>query len=91
MNLPSSTKFCWKDTWMNESVENCYRVYIIASSIKTKLTRKGQVVIVQIWKPKRTVKTSELANALIDGHSGGNFSISLATFRALGFALLVIG
>jgi hypothetical protein len=28
---------------------------------------------------------------LIDGHSGGNFSMSLATFGALGFTLLVIG
>jgi hypothetical protein len=44
----------------------------------------------------RIGKTSEeelkkLANALIDGHSGGSFSISLATFGALGFTLLVIG
>jgi hypothetical protein len=81
---------------MNEGIENCYRLYIITSSFKTKLTRKGQVVIVQIWKPKRIGKTSEeelkkLANALIDGHSGGSFSISLATFGALGFPLLVIG
>jgi hypothetical protein len=81
---------------MNEGIENCYRLYIITSSFKTKLTRKSQVVIVQIWKLKRIGKASEeqlkkLANALVDGHSGGNFSISLATFGALDFPFLVIG
>jgi hypothetical protein len=81
---------------MDEDIENCYICYIITSIFKTKLTRKGQVVIIQIWKPKRIGRTSEeelkkLANALIDGHSGGSFSISLATFGALGFTLLVIG
>jgi hypothetical protein len=58
---------------MNEGTENCYRLYIITSSFKAKLTRKSQVIIVQIWKPKRVGKTSEeelkkLANALIDRH-----------------------
>jgi hypothetical protein len=81
---------------MDKDIENCYRSYIITSSFKTKLTRKGQAVIVQIWKPKRIGKTFEeelkkLANALVDGHSGGSFSISLATIGALGFTLPVIG
>jgi hypothetical protein len=81
---------------MDEDIENCYRFYIITSSFKTKLARKGQAVIVQIWKSKRIGKTFEeelkkLANALIDGHNGGSFSISLATLGALGFTLLVIG
>jgi propanediol dehydratase small subunit len=81
---------------MNEGIENCYRVYIIASSFKTKLTRKSQVIIIQIWKLKRVGKTSEeelkkLANALVDGYSGGSFSISLATFGALGFPFLIVG
>jgi hypothetical protein len=71
-------------------------VYIIASNFKTKLTRKSQVVIVHIWKPKRVGKTSkeelkDLANALVDGHGGGSFSISLAAIGALGFPFLVIG
>jgi hypothetical protein len=44
---------------MNEGIEDCYRMYIIASSFKTKLTRKSQVVIFHIWKPKRVGKTSE--------------------------------
>jgi hypothetical protein len=44
---------------MNESFEDCYGMYIIASSFKTKFTRKSQVVIVQIWEPKRIGKTSE--------------------------------
>jgi hypothetical protein len=80
---------------MNEAIENCYKMYIIASSFKTKLTMKSQVVIIQIWKLKRVGKTSEeelkkLANALVDGHSGGSFSISLAAFGALGFPFLVV-
>jgi hypothetical protein len=59
---------------MNEGIENCYRIYIIASSFETELARKSKVVIIQIWKPKRVGKTSEeelnkLANALVDGHS----------------------
>jgi hypothetical protein len=81
---------------VNEGIENCYRVYVIATSFETKLTRKSQIGIVQIWKPKRVGKTSEeelkeLANAFVDGHNGGSLSISLATFGALGFPFLVIG
>jgi hypothetical protein len=81
---------------MNEGIENCYRVYIIASSFKTKLTRKSQVIIVQIWNPERIGKTSkeklkELANALVDGYSGSSFSICLAAFGDLVFTFLVVG
>jgi hypothetical protein len=70
--LPSSTKLCWQDAWINEDIENCYRLYIITSSLKTKLTRKSQVIIIQIWEPKRIGKTFEeeikkLANVLVDG------------------------
>jgi predicted transcriptional regulator YdeE len=58
---------------MNEDIENCYRLYIITSSLKTKLTRKSQVIIIQVWEPKRIGKTSEeelkkLANVLVDEH-----------------------
>jgi predicted transcriptional regulator YdeE len=58
---------------MNQDIENCYGFYIITSSLKTKLTRKSQVVIIQIWEPKRIGKTSEeelkeLANVFVDGH-----------------------
>jgi hypothetical protein len=58
---------------MNEDIENCYRLYIITSSLKTKLTRKSQVIIIQTWEPKRIGKTFEeelkkLANVLVDGH-----------------------
>jgi hypothetical protein len=71
--LPSSIKFYWQDAWMNEDIENCYRLYIITSGLKTKLTRKSQVIIVQIWEPKRIGKTfeeelKELANVLVDEH-----------------------
>jgi hypothetical protein len=71
--LASSTEFCWQDAWMNEDIENCYRFYIITSSLKTKLTRKSQVIIIQIWEPKRIGKTFEeklkkLANVLVNGH-----------------------
>jgi hypothetical protein len=53
--------------------KNCYRFYIITSSLKTKLTRESQVIIIQIWKPKWVGKTFEeqlkkLANVLADGH-----------------------
>jgi hypothetical protein len=44
---------------MNESIEDCYRMYIITSSVKAKLTRKTQVVIIQIREPKRVGKTPE--------------------------------
>jgi hypothetical protein len=57
--LPSSTEFCWHDAQMNEDVENCYRFYIIASSLKTELTRESKVVIVQVWKPKGIGKAFE--------------------------------
>jgi hypothetical protein len=58
---------------MNEDIENCYRLYVIRSSLITKLTRKSQVIIIQIWEPKGIGKTSEeelkkLANVLVDGH-----------------------
>jgi predicted transcriptional regulator YdeE len=58
---------------MNEDIENFYRLYIITYSLKTKLTRKSQVIIIQIWEPKRIGKTSEaelkkLANVFVDGH-----------------------
>jgi predicted transcriptional regulator YdeE len=58
---------------MNEDIENCYRLYIIASSLKTKLKRKSQVIIIQMWEPKRIGKASEeelkkLANVLVHGH-----------------------
>jgi hypothetical protein len=58
---------------MNEDIENCYRFYIITSSLKTKLTRESQVIIIQIWKPNGIGKTFEeelkkLANVLADGH-----------------------
>jgi hypothetical protein len=94
--LPSSTEFCWQDTWMNEDVENCYRFYIIASNLKTEHTRESQVVIVQVWKPKGIGKAFEedlkkLSNVLVDGHDRGSFSISLATFGDLDFPFLVVG
>jgi hypothetical protein len=44
---------------MNESIEDCYGVNIITSDFKTEFTRKGQVVIIQIWEPERIGKTSE--------------------------------
>jgi hypothetical protein len=44
---------------MNESIEDCYGMYIITSSFKTKFTRKSQVVVVEIWKPKGIGKTSK--------------------------------
>jgi hypothetical protein len=42
---------------MNEDIENCYRFYIITSSLKTKLARESQIIIIQLWKPKWVGKT----------------------------------
>jgi hypothetical protein len=57
--LPSSTKFCWQDAWMNEDIENFYGFCIIASILKEEFIRKGQVVIVQIRKPEGIGETFE--------------------------------
>jgi hypothetical protein len=59
MILPSSTKFCWQDAWMDEDIENFYGSYIIASILKSEFIRKGQVVIIQIRKPKGIGETFE--------------------------------
>jgi hypothetical protein len=59
MILPSSTEFCWQDAWMDEDIENFYGSYIIASILKSEFIRKGQVIIVQIRKPKGIGETSE--------------------------------
>jgi hypothetical protein len=57
---------------MNEDVENCYGLYIIASSFEAEFARESQVVIVQIWKPKGIGKTfeelEELADVLVNGY-----------------------
>jgi hypothetical protein len=54
--LPSSAKFCWQDAWMDEDIESFYGSYIVTSTLKSELIREGQVVIVQIRKPKGLVK-----------------------------------
>jgi hypothetical protein len=59
LNQPSSTESCWQNAGTNEGIEDCYGMNIITSSFKTEFTRKSQVVIVQIWEPKRIGKTSE--------------------------------
>jgi hypothetical protein len=46
VNLPSSTKFCWEDAWVDEGVEDFYGTNINASGFKTELTGKSQIVIV---------------------------------------------
>jgi hypothetical protein len=71
--LPSSAKFCWQDAQMVEDVENFYGSYIVASTLKRELIREGQVVIVQIRKPKGIGETSEekleeLTDILINGY-----------------------
>jgi hypothetical protein len=69
--LPSSTEFCWQDAWIDEDVENFYGSYIIASILKIEFIREGQVVIVQIRKPKGIGETfeeklKELADVLVN-------------------------
>jgi hypothetical protein len=46
VNLPSSTKFCWQDAWVDEGIEDFYGTNINAPSFKAELTRKGQIIIV---------------------------------------------
>jgi hypothetical protein len=74
MILSSSTKFCWKDAWMDEDIENFYESCIIASILKSEFVREGQVIIVQIRKPKGIGETSEkefkeLTDVLVNGYS----------------------
>jgi hypothetical protein len=59
MILPSSTKFCWQDTWMNEDIENFYGFCVIAPILKGEFIRKGQIIIVQIRQPEGIGKASE--------------------------------
>jgi hypothetical protein len=71
--LPSSTEFCWQDAWMDEDVENFYGSYIITSILEIEFIREGQVVIVQIRKPKGIGETfeeklKELADVLVNGY-----------------------
>jgi hypothetical protein len=44
---------------MDESIEDCYGMYINTSNFKTEFTRKSQIIIIQRWEPKRVGKTSE--------------------------------
>jgi hypothetical protein len=44
---------------VDEDIENFYGFYIIASIFESKFIRKGQVIIVQIRKPKGISETSE--------------------------------
>jgi hypothetical protein len=71
--LPSSTKFCWHDAWMDEDIENFYRSYIITSILEIEFIMEGQVVIVQIRKPTGIGETfeeklKELADVLVNGY-----------------------
>jgi hypothetical protein len=59
MILPSSTEFCWQDAWMDEDIEDFYGSFIIASILKSEFIGKGQVIIVQIRKPKGIGESSE--------------------------------
>jgi hypothetical protein len=71
--LPSSTKFCWQDAWMDEDIENFYVSCIIASILKNEFIRECQVIIVQIRKPKGIGETfeeklKELTDVLVNGY-----------------------
>jgi hypothetical protein len=59
MILSSSTEFCWKNAWMVEDIEIFYGSYIIASILKSEFIREGQVIIIQIRKPKGIGETSK--------------------------------
>jgi hypothetical protein len=57
--LPSSTKLCWQDAWVDKDIENLYGFCIIASILKREFIRKGQVVIVQVREPDGIGEASE--------------------------------
>jgi hypothetical protein len=59
MILPSSTKFCWQDAWMDEDIENFYGSCVIASILKSGFIRESQVIIVQVREPKGIGETFE--------------------------------
>jgi hypothetical protein len=71
--LPSFIEFCWQDALMDEDVEIFYGSYIITSILKIEFIREGQVIIVQIRKPKGIGETfeeklKELADVLVNGY-----------------------
>jgi hypothetical protein len=73
MILSSSTECCWQNAWMDEDIENFYESYIIASILKSEFIREGQVIIIQIRKPKgigenSEEKLKELTDILINGY-----------------------
>jgi hypothetical protein len=73
MILSSSTKFCWRDAWIDKDIENFYGSYIIASILKSESIRESQVIIVQIRKSKGIGETSEeklkeLTDVLVNGY-----------------------
>jgi hypothetical protein len=58
---------------MDEDIANFYGSYIIASILKSEFIREGQVIIIQIRKPKGIGETSEeklkeLTDILINGY-----------------------
>jgi hypothetical protein len=58
---------------MDEDIQDFYGSYIIASILKSEFIREGQVIIVQIRKPKGIGETSEeklkeLADVLVNGY-----------------------
>jgi hypothetical protein len=58
---------------MDEYVENFYGSYIITSIVKIEFKREGQVIIVQIKKPKGIGETfeeklKELTDVLVNGY-----------------------
>jgi hypothetical protein len=93
--LPSSTKFCWQDAWMNADIENFYGSCIGASIFKGEFIRKGEVIIVQIREPEGIGEASEeefeeLTDVLVDNYSRGSFTIALASFCDLVFSFLIV-
>jgi hypothetical protein len=58
---------------MDEDVENFYGSYIITSILKIEFIREGQVIIVQLRKPKEIGETfeeklKELADVPVNGY-----------------------
>jgi hypothetical protein len=95
MILPSSTKLCWQDAWMNEDIENFYGSCISASIFKGEFIRKGEIIIVQIREPEGIGEASEeeleeLTDVLVNNYGRGSFTIGLASFCDLVFSFPIV-
>jgi hypothetical protein len=79
---------------MDKDIEDFYGSCIMASSFKGEFKGEGQIIIVQIRKPKGIGETSEdelkkLTDVLVNGYGRSSFSMGLASSGNLSFSFIV--